>query len=400
MYRTSQAVSRPFLGWKMGTAYRDLWRDLFGSKNQRSGRSAKGNMEVKNIRVRAGQRAYDLIRAGGFSLDGISTYFGPASGPRWLVASGFDLILLREGLIGRVHPVWLTGASAGAWRFAAWLQPEAVKSYRALMEAYITATYGRRDTPEKILQSLAAIINAYIEDDALPFALAHKRYRLVILTSLVRHLAASERPWVQRVSFLLSFLANAIKPSLIHRFSERIVFYYGPHPPDFCLRKGFRGRFFALNEVNFKSAVIASGAIPIAVAGVRDIFGAPNGVYRDGGLVDYHINQDYSTRDRGLTLFFHHQERIIPGWMDKKLKRRRPPDTFLDSVVMVYPSQEFVAGLPGGRIPDRGDFATFIDDPATRILNWRRAVELAEPLGEEFLELIASGRLKDVVEKL
>ncbi|MBU4121630.1 MAG: phospholipase, partial [Proteobacteria bacterium] len=118
------------------------------------------------------------------------------------------------------------------------------------------------------------------------------------------------------------------------------------------------------------------------------------------GLVDYHINQDYSTRDRGLTLFFHHQERIIPGWLDKKLKRRRPPGAFLDSVVMVYPSQEFIAGLPGGRIPDRGDFATFIDDPATRIANWRRAVELAEPLGEEFLELIASGRLKDVVEKL
>jgi hypothetical protein len=136
------------------------------------------------------------------------------------------------------------------------------------------------------------------------------------------------------------------------------------------------------------------------VAGVRDIFGAPNGVYRDGGLIDYHINQDYTTRSGGLTLFFHHQERIIPGWMDKRLKRRRPPEPFLDSVVMVYPSEEFVAGLPDGRIPDRSDFETFIDDPATRIANWRRTVELSAPLGEEFLELIASGRLKDVVDKL
>jgi len=353
-----------------------------------------------NIRVRAGQRAYDLIRAGGFSLDGISTYFGPAGGPRWLIASGFDLTLLREELLGRARPVWLTGASAGAWRFAAWLQPEAIRSYRAFIDAYIETIYGRKDTPERILQSMAAVIDAYIEDDALPFALAHKRYRLVILTSLVRNLAASERRWVQKAGFLLGFLANALHPSLIHRFAERIVFYYGPHPPDFCLRKGFCGRFFALNEVNFKSAVIASGAIPAVVAGVRDIFGAPDGVYRDGGFVDYHINQDYSTRDRGLTLFFHHQERIIPGWMDKRLKRRRPPEAFLDSVVMVYPSEGFVAGLPGGRIPDRGDFKTFIDDPATRIRNWRRAVALAEPLGEEFLELIASDRLKDVVEKL
>jgi hypothetical protein len=357
-------------------------------------------MSRENIRVRAGKHAYDLIRAGGFSLDRIATYFGPAGGPRWLAASGFDLTLIREGALGKRQPVWLVGASAGAWRFAAWLQPEAEKSYRALMEAYIGATYGRKDTPETILQSLTAIINSYIDDDALSFVLACKPYRLAILTCRAEHLTASESPWVQKMGFVLGLLANLLHPSLVHRFAERIVFYYGAQPPDFCLRKGFRGRFFPLNEVNFKAAVIASGAIPLAVAGVRDIFGAPDGVYRDGGLIDYHINQDYRTRSGGLTLFFHHQERIIPGWMDKRIKRRRPPDGFLDSVVMVYPSEGFVESLPDGRIPDRGDFETFIDDPATRIANWRRTTALAAPLGEDFLELIASGRLQDVVERL
>jgi hypothetical protein len=355
---------------------------------------------MDTIRVKAGRLAYELIRAGGFNLDRIGTYFGPAGGPRWLIASGFDLTLLKEGLLGRTRPVWLVGASAGAWRFAAWLQPEAIKSYRALMDAYISATYGRKDTPGTVLQSLIAIINASIEDDALPFALASKRYRLAILTSRTGHLLASERPWIQKAGFVLCYLANAVHPSLIYRFAERVVFYCGPQPPDFCQRKGFRGRFIPLSEVNFKSAVIASGAIPIAVAGVRDIFDAPDGVYRDGGLIDYHINQDYAMRGGGMTLFFHHQERIIPGWMDKRLTKRRPPERFLDTVVMVYPSEDFVATLPEGRIPDRGDFATFVDDPATRIANWRRAVELSAPLGEEFLELIASGRLKDVVERL
>ena len=67
---------------------------------------------------------------------------------------------------------------------------------------------------------------------------------------------------------------------------------------------------------------------------------------------------------------------------------------------MVYPSEDFVESLPDGRIPDRGDFKTFIDDPATRIANWRRTVALSESLGEEFLELIAGGRLQDVVERL
>jgi hypothetical protein len=353
-----------------------------------------------DIRVSAGRRAYDLIRAGGFGLDQIGTCLGPAGGPRWLVASGFDLTLLKEEALGRRQPLWLVGASAGAWRFAAWAQPEPVKSYLALREAYIEATYTRRDTPRTIRQSLIDIVESYIEDDALPFALASKRYRLAIITTRALNLTASEHLWLQKTGYLLAFLANLVHPSLLFRFAERVVFHGGPRPPDFCLRPGFRGRFFPLSEVNFKAAVVASGAIPIAVAGVRDIFGAPDGVYRDGGLLDYHLNEDYSPSNGGLTLFFHHQRRIIPGWMDKRLQRRRPPEACLDSVVMVHPADAFVASLPGGRIPDRGDFATYIDDPATRIAHWRRTVALAAPLGEEFLELIASGRLKDVVERL
>jgi hypothetical protein len=355
---------------------------------------------MQRIRVKAGRRAYELIRSGGFTLDRIGTYFGPAGGPRWLVASGFDLTLLEGGLLGNRYPVWLVGASAGAWRFAAWLQPDAVGSYLAFREAYIRAVYGRKDTPQTILQSLIDIINAYIEDDALPFALAHKKYRLAVVANRVKGPLASELLWVQKAGFILCFLANALHPALIHRLAERVVFYYGPQPPDFCLRPGFRGCCFPLSEVNFKTAVIASGAIPVAIAGVRDIFGAPIGMYRDGGLTDYHIRENYATRNGGLTLFFHHQERIVPGWMDKRLKKRCPPEAALESVVMVYPSEEFVAGLPGGRIPDRGDFTTFLDDSATRIANWQRAVELSAPLGEDFLELIASGRLQDEVEPL
>jgi hypothetical protein len=59
-----------------------------------------------------------------------------------------------------------------------------------------------------------------------------------------------------------------------------------------------------------------------------------------------------------------------------------------------------VEKLPGEKIPDREDFLTYIDDHQTRIKNWRKAVELAAPLGEEFLELVGSGKIKDIVERL
>jgi hypothetical protein len=353
-----------------------------------------------DIKIRAGRQAYEIIRSGGFNLGRIATYFGPAGGPRWLVTSGFDLTLLEEGALGRTNPVWLVGASAGAWRFAAWLQPEAKKSYAALMEAYITASYSRKDTPRTILDSLSSIVNSYIEDDGLPFALSNKRYRLAILTTRMKNLAAYENSLLQKAGFIFLFLANAVSPKLLHRFAERFVFYYGARPPDFCLQEGFKGRFSPLSEANFKSAVIASGAIPLVVSGVQDIFGAPYGIYRDGGLIDYNINQDYRVKNGGLTLFFHHQERIIPGWMDKAFKKRRPAANFLENVVMIYPSETFVKKLPDGKIPDRGDFDTFIDDPKTRIANWRKATKLAAPLGDEFLELIESNRLRETVEIL
>jgi hypothetical protein len=355
---------------------------------------------MNSLQIRAGQTACALIRDGGFSLDAVRAYYGPASGPRWLVASGFDRTLFTSGLLGNRKPVLLAGSSAGAWRFAAWLQPEPEKSYATLMESYMTAPYRRSDTPRQILKTLGGIVNAYLERDAVPFALANRKYRLAVSTVRCHHLAASDRPWVQRFAFGLSYLTNIISPATLHAFGERVIFYNGPKPPSFCLRSDFRGRFIRLSDTNFRAAVLASGAIPVVVAGVRDIYGAPIGIYRDGGFFDYHLTHRYAEGDDEVTLFFNHQERIIPGWMDKKRLNRKPPEEILRNVLMVYPSETFVQGLPGGKVPDRDDITVLIDDPETRIRNWRQAARQCEYLGEEFLELVASGRIRDVVEPL
>lgn len=355
---------------------------------------------MNSICIKAGKRAYEIIQDGGFHLDRVTTYFAPATGPRWLVASGFDLTLLTKGLLGCARATHLVGSSAGAMRFAAWLQPEPEKSYRTLMESYITTTYTRDDTPATVQASLLGIVNSYIEDDALPFALASKKYRLAIITARARNLVASESKWIQQLGLGIGFLFNAVKRSYIHYFAERVVFYNGPKPPHFCLRPGFRGRYIPLNQVNFKYALVASGAIPLVVAGVRNIYGAPLGVYRDGGLIDYHLTHNYAATNDDIVLFFNHQERIIPGWLDKNLSYRFPQADDLDNVLMIHPSHGFVAQLPRGKIPDRDDFTIHIDDPSTRIKNWWNVVERAQPLGEEFLELIESKKIKNVVEKI
>jgi len=355
---------------------------------------------MNSIRIKAGRRAYELIQDGGFSLDRVTTFFAPAAGPRWLIMTGFDLALLTAGLLGRKRPVNLVGSSSGAWRFAAWVQPEAEKSYRQLMEAYIGMSFRRGDTAQSVLQQLIGVINAYLEDDAIPFALTSKQYRLAILTARARHLMASDAIWIQSSALAACFLLNALSRSRLDQFLERVVFFNGPTRPRFSLHRPYQGQFVPLSRANFKQAVLASGAVPLAVAGIRDIYGAPRGVYRDGGLLDYHQTHDYAEKDDEVTLFFHYQERVIPGWFDKQLKYRKTPVDVLEHTLLVYPTDKFVERLPLGKIPDRTDFRTFVDDPGSRIRNWQEAVRHSEPLGEQFMELVESGRLKDVVEPL
>jgi len=193
---------------------------------------------------------------------------------------------------------------------------------------------------------------------------------------------------------------NFFSRNNIYRFADRVVFYQGSKPPAFCLHPRFRGSFVRINEMNFKHAVMASGAVPLVVAGVHDIYDAPCGVYRDGGLIDYHLTHQYAAGENDIVLFFHHQERIIPGWLDRNLARRVPDPETLSNVLMIFPAQSFVEKLPGEKVPDRTDFLTYMKAPQTRIGNWRKAIELAAPLGEEFMELVASGKIKDIVERL
>ena len=355
---------------------------------------------MTQLRIKAGRRIYEIIKDGGFNFDSVSAYFGPAAGPRWLIASGFDLTLLNGGLLGRSRAVYLIGSSAGAWRFATWLQPEAASSYQKLLDAYIDIRYTRADTPATIREKFKELANLYLEDDALSFALANKKYRLAVITARARNLIASENSWLQKSGLVACYLLNFFSRSNIYHFADRVVFYSGSKPPSFCFQPRFRGSYVRLNEVNFKYAVMASGAIPLAVAGIHDIYGAPRGVYRDGGLIDYHLTHQFAAGEKDIVLFFHHQERIIPGWLDKENSRRKPDEETLSNVLMVFPAQNFLDRLPGRKVPDRTDFTTYIDDPETRTGNWRKAVELSASLGEDFLELIESHKLQDLVEKM
>ena len=53
-----------------------------------------------------------------------------------------------------------------------------------------------------------------------------------------------------------------------------------------------------------------------------------------------------------------------------------------------------MASLPGGKLPDRGDFRAFGEDVAGRVATWTEAVGRSHELVDEFAALVARPTLE------
>ncbi|MNJ62609.1 hypothetical protein D3C77_584570 [compost metagenome] len=129
----------------------------------------------------------------------------------------------------------------------------------------------------------------------------------------------------------------------------------------------------------------------MVMEGVRDIPGVGVGTYRDGGLLDYHLDLPYRGDD--IVLYPHFTDKVIPGWFDKALPWRRGDGQRLRNVLLLAPSAQYLAALPYGKLPDRSDFKRFMGDARGRQRYWHKAMSESRRLGDELLELVETGRL-------
>jgi hypothetical protein len=155
-----------------------------------------------------------------------------------------------------------------------------------------------------------------------------------------------------------------------------------------------------LTKENFRAALLASGSIPLVMSGVKDISGAFPGTYRDGGVLDYHLDIDFLNGGKGLVLYPHYEDRIIPGWFDKKLRHRGPSAKNMERVLMISPSSAFVEKLPNGKIPDRDDFFLFRGRDRERFSYWLSVVRESKRLGDAFWDAVESGRIRQLVKPM
>jgi hypothetical protein len=342
------------------------------------------------LTLKAGPRALARIREAGLKAADVGILPGAAGGPKALGIQGLDLALFGEWLPAAPRERSLIGASVGSWRFASACLPDAAEGIRRLGSLYNGQSFAKGVTMAGVSQSSQRMLDDLLEGrDAT--ILANPHYRLNIMVVKSHGLLAQDHRGRLGLGLSSVIADNLRGRARLSRHFERLIIHDPRLAPPLLPLNDFPSRFVPLAAVNLRQALLASGSIPMVMEGVRDLPGAGAGTYRDGGLLDYHLDLPYSGED--IVLYPHFTDRVIPGWFDKSLPWRRGNIGRLQDVLLVAPSREYLARLPYGKLPDRNDFKRFMGDDASRRTYWQTAMDESRRLGDEFLELVANGGL-------
>ena len=267
----------------------------------------------------------------------------------------------------------------------------------ALARGHHAYIYEQRYSPKpnarEVTDVLLRCLDQLLGDTGVDEILSHPFARLHIITARGRGFAASDRRLAIATSLALAATANVVRRQSLALHFHRTVFHSAGDTTPFAELRDLPTTHRMLTRENLRDALIASGSIPLLVEGVR-IAGFPGEMHWDGGVVDYHLDLDFGAGD-GLVLYPHFYPHIVPGYFDKKLPWRRARATNFSRVLLISPSAEFVASLPGGTIPQRQDFYAHSHDERER--RWQSVVDASERLGDELRELVESGRIAEHV---
>ncbi len=350
-----------------------------------------------NLEFLAGPEAYESIRRDGFSPARIGAIAGASGGAKWLVLSQIDRVILRDLLPQLEAPVYTIGSSIGAWRFACYAQSDPLAALDRFEAGYLEQSYSSDPDRGEITRKSREILELLLGDTGSEQIVNNPVLRTSIMTVRARHLTASESTPVLSAGLTLAMIANAVYRPLLGAFFERGLFYDTRDQSPWYSAPGFPLQRIPLREDNVLDAVIASGAIPLVLSGVRNIAGAKSGVYRDGGVIDYHFDVPLEVPGR-ITLFPHFFNWLKPGWFDKRLPWRRVNERYFSSTLIICPSPQFIATLPGRRVPDRKDFLRYTQDERLRV--WREVVARCEALAEELTQVLQGDRLPARLKRL
>ncbi|MBN2436789.1 MAG: patatin-like phospholipase family protein [Spirochaetes bacterium] len=344
------------------------------------------------IVIRAGKRALEHIRINGLSDDDIDMFAGASGGPKGLVLAGFDEIIFGEWFKNRKRALNMIGSSIGSFRLAAISQKNPSERIKIFYNRYISQQYTAKPDSAEVSDEALAILKYYLDNNSIDYILSHPFMRLHIIAARCRGLGGSDHKIALAPFFAAAYTMNMLNRSNLKLFFERFIFR---DCRSSILEHQFNDintKMVNLNKQNLFDSLMASGAIPFAMKHVTDIEGA-HGVFRDGGLIDYHFDLPFNHISEKLVLYPHFFDSLCPGWLDKKIKSRKPSADNYSNVIMIAPNENFIKSLPGGKIPDRNDFILYKNCPEKRVERWEQVVKRSFELADAFMHLTKTGEI-------
>jgi hypothetical protein len=349
---------------------------------------------MRPIQIFAGSHALKYIQENGLKPADIRVIMGASGGPKWFVLSHLDRYLIQHWLPEIPHQLELIGSSIGAWRMSAYASDRAMNAIEHLEHEYLNQRYSGKPTAREISQSVHDLLDGFMR---LEDVQGHKQKKLHIVSARTKWMTKFEQKHIQTAAFAAVASGNLLSRQTLPFWFDRVVFHSEGAQLPIQQWDRFETAHVTLNEHNYRDALLSSGAIPVVIEGVSNPHNAPKGMYRDGGMVDYHFDLPIKPKD-GLVLYPHFAPNLKPGWFDKPLKWRKVQAENYSHTVVVCPSREFVESLPYAKIPDRKDFERLDND--TRIQYWQTVIDRNKAIAEAFDDWVNNPNQIDHVEPI
>lgn len=349
------------------------------------------------IELRVGHQARQLILKEGLHADHVDIIPGAAGGPKGIGIHGLDQAIFGQFLNSSSKQRTLIGSSIGSWRFASIAAWGAIQGTDKLADLYTHLEFHKKMTRKEVGDVCREMLHQLVHGKE-QHIIQHPDYHLTVLAVKSEKLFQSDQTFSLLASVLGIVAANAIARPKMKTFMQRVIAQPTAQHHFSIVDDGFKTHYCPLTANNLEDWLMASASIPVAVPAVRDIADAPVGAYRDGGLIDYHI--DLPFQSQGLVLYPHFTHSITPGWFDKMFKSRKANPENQARTVLISPSASYLASLPLGRLPDRKDFTLKGMDQKQRIQMWKTCVAESQRMGDEFLELVEKQNFETIMQDL
>lgn len=350
----------------------------------------------KALCLRAGSKAHAWIKQQGLSAQDIDTLPGAAGGPKGIGLVGLDQAIFGDFLPRHSCRRTLIGSSIGSWRFASILAHGAKVGSERLAELYTHLYFHKKMQPQQVGQICQNMLSDLLGGQQ-QHLVDHPDYHLTVLSVKAQHIFKSDRklPLLAAVTGIIG--SNFIARKHNRLFMQRVI-SQPAQGTQFSLncQDDFKTLYHTLTPDNVMQWLMASASIPGVMPAVRNIDNT-SGSYRDGGLIDYHIDLPFASQ--GIVLYPHFTDQITPGWFDKALKRSANPNN-QSRTLLVSPSQQYLASLPLGRLPDRKDFTLSGLTQQQRIRYWQQSVAESQRMGDEFLEMVEKQNFAEYLQPL